>query len=326
MRINKMYKSEITDQGVEISIIIPVVERYDNLEKLYLSYAEEITKLTKSFEFIFVLDGHMQKAYSELKKFSYKYPQIKTVKFSRTFGEADSLSVGFDKAKGKYVFTLSSYFQVDPEEFKKLYNELINDNCDLVITRRDRKGDSLFNKIQSFIFHTILRILTGARFKDITCGLRGMKREILQDMELYGDLHRFLPIMAISHGYRVKELIVHQSKEDTRLRVYKFRTYLSRLLDLMTIFFLFRFTYKPLRFFGLIGSLLFLSGFFIDSYLIFHRLVMRSIGLTDKPSLFLAALLMVIGVQLFAIGIIGEIIIYTHGKQKKKYHIKTTLD
>lgn len=319
-------KKNISDKDIEISVIVPVVERYDDLEKLYSTYAEEIAKITKDFEFIFVVDGHMQKAYSEIKRFSCKDSHIKLVKFNRSFGEANALSVGFEKAEGKYVFTLASYFQVESKEFKKLYDNLVSNTCDVVITRRRRKGDSIVNRIQSFIFHSILRILTGTRFKDISCGLKGLKRDVIQDIEIYGELHRFIPLIAEYHGLRVKELIVDQRVEDTKFRIYQTRTYINRLIDTFTIFFLLRFTHKPLRFFGLIGSVLFFIGVVINSYLVYLRLFSENFGLTNKPSLFLSALLIVAGIQFFAIGIIGEIIIYTHGKQMKKFNIKRIIE
>lgn len=315
----------IQDRAIELSIIVPVVERYDDLEKLYNSYAEEIKKVTKDFEFIFVIDGHMHKAYSEIKRFSHKNPNIKVVKFPRSFGEASAISVGFEKARGRCIFTLSSYYQVEPHEIKRLYDALNNDGCDVVVSRRSRENDSLFNKFQSFIFHKIIKLFTGTDFGDITCGLRGMKREVVGVFDIYGDLHRFIPILAQHQGLRVKELKVKQKKEDTKTRVYKLRTYFNRLIDVITLFLLLRFTYRPMRFFGLIGSTLIISGSAINAYLIYFRLT-GSFGLTNKPSLFLASLLMVIGIQVFAIGLIGEIIIYSHSKTARHFNVKEIIE
>lgn len=316
----------VSYQNIEISVIVPVAERYDNLEKLYLSYADEINKITNYFEFIFVIDGHMRKAYSELKRFSNKNPHIKMIKLPKTLGEANALSVGFEKAKGKYVFTLSSYFQVEPFEINRLYNALENDECDIVISRRSREKDSLFNRLRSLVFHVILKLLSGTGFSDISCGLRGMKRDVVKAFDLYGDLHRFIPILAEHQGLRVKELTVKQRKEDTKVRVYNLRTYINRLIDIMTLFFLLRFTYRPMRFFGLLGSILIISGFAVNSYLIYNRLFTGSFPLANKPSLFLASLLIVIGIQVFAVGLIGEIIIYTHSKKIKQFNVKEIIE
>ncbi len=315
-----------SDKTKDITVIVPVVERFDDLEALYSAYSSEIRKLTDDFEFIFIVDGHMGAAYSHIKKFSVNEPHVKVIRFPRTFGEARALSVGFDKARGRYIFILSSYFQVEPSETVKLYNALANDECDIAIARRLRNEDSLFNKIQSLIFHRLLRLLTGTKFKDISCGLKGMKRDILGTFDIYGDLHRFIPVLAEHNGLRVMEIDVVQRREDRKTMVYQARTYLNRVIDLLTLFFLLRFTFRPMRFFGLIGSALIIAGGAINSYLIYYRIFGEGFGLSDKPSLFLASLLIVIGVQIFAIGLIGEIIIYTHSKEVKKFNVKEIID
>jgi len=317
-----LYSQGAKDEILDISVIIPVVEKYDDIENLYISYAEEFKKLTERFEFIFVIDGNMKKAYAEIKKFSHKYPGIRIIRFLKPLGESMALSAGFEKARGKYIFTLASYFQVQPEEIKKLYDSLLNEEGDIVVGRRIRKHDSLFNRMQSSLFHVLLKLFTGTNFKDISCGLKAMKREVIQSFDLYGNLHLFIPIIAEHQGLNVKQLDVQQQKEDTKLRIHKFREYIDRLIDIITIFFLVRFTYKPLRFFGLFGSLLMLASLIIILYLIYHRLFSEAFALSNKPSLYLASLLMVIGIQVFAIGLIGEIIIYTHGKRAKRFNVK----
>ncbi|PIP35440.1 MAG: hypothetical protein COX20_11380 [Desulfobacterales bacterium CG23_combo_of_CG06-09_8_20_14_all_52_9] len=312
--------------AVEISVVIPVVERSDDLAKLFHAYSEEIFKLTGDVEFIFVLDAHMKDEYGIVKELASRHPHVSFVRFPKTFGESNALSVGFQKAKGKYVFTLSSYFQVEPCEIRRLYETLINGECDIVISRRSREGDSFLNRIQSVLFHKILRLFTGTRFRDISCGFRGMKKEVAETFDIYGDLHRFIPILAEHQGLRVKELKVRQHKRDTKPRVYRLRVYLYRIIDILTLFFLLRFTYRPLRFFGSLGSLLTLIGLAINGYLIYNRLFTEHFTLRDKPSLFLAALLMVIGIQIFAIGLLGEIIIYTHSKKAKQFNIKEYIE
>ncbi|MEW6001520.1 MAG: glycosyltransferase [Nitrospirota bacterium] len=310
------------NEPVDISVIVPVVERYDDLEMLYLSYAEEIEKLTENYEFIFVIDGHMESAYKSVKRFSRHNPKIRVIKFMRPLGESAALATGCERASGTYIFTLSSYFQVEPDGITEMYRLLINDECDIVITRRDREKDSFFNRVQSFVFHKILRILTGANYRDISCGLRGMRREMVGVFDIYGDLHRFIPVLAEHRGLRIKEVVVKQRKEDTKTRFYGLRTYLHRIIDLMNLFFLLRFTFKPLRFFGIIGSMLTILGSAIILYLIYRRLFTEGFGLSDKPSLFVASILIVIGIQIFAIGLVGEIIIYTRSRRSKPLKLK----
>jgi glycosyltransferase involved in cell wall biosynthesis len=310
----------------EISVIVPVIERYGDLEELYLSYAKEFKQITSHFEFIFIVDGPMGKASSDIKKFMHKYENVELIKFTKSLGESNALSVGYEMSRGKYIFTLSSYFQVEPDEIKKLYSALKDDSADIVITRRMRGKDTFFNKLQNTLFHRALKIFTGTNFKDISCGLRGMKRDVFEKFDVYGDLHRFIPIIAEYHGVKVRELKVKQRKEDTKTRIYSLRTYLNRIIDILTLFFLLRFTYRPMRFFGLIGSILVICGFLFVGKLIYFRLFTENYGLTDKPSLFLSSLLIVIGIQIFAVGLIGEIIIYTRSKKARYFNIKEFIE
>jgi len=310
----------------DVSVIVPVVERYDSLKELYSAYADEIVKITDKFEFIFIIDGHMKEAFFEIKEFANDNPHIKFILFPRKLGESNALSAGLEKASGRYVFTLSSYFQVEPFEIHRMYEMLVNNKCDMVISKRIREDDSFFNKLQTVLFHKILNLLTGSRFSDISCGLRGMTRKVLKEFDIYGDLHRFIPILAEEEGFTIKEIPVKQSKKNTKTRVYRFKTYFNRLIDIATLFFLLRFTYRPMRFFGLLGSLLILMGGGMNLYLIYKRLFTKGFGLIDKPSLFLSSLLIVIGIQVFAIGLIGEILIYTHRKKGDHFKIKELIE
>lgn len=310
---------------VDVSVVIPVVERYNDLELLYTSYAKELNEVVSDYEFIFVVDGHMNKAYKEVKALAANYPQIKVIKFTKTLGESMALNAGFKSARGGFVFTLASYFQVEPAEIKKLYRALKSGECDIAVSRRERTEDSAFNRLQSGMFHRLLKIFTGSDYSDIACGLRGMKKDVLDVFDIYGDLHRFIPIISEHQGLKVKEIPVRQKKEDTSTRFYGLRTYINRVVDVVTIFFLLRFTYKPLRFFGIIGSVLILTGLGIVTYLVYQRLF-YPIGLSDRPALFLSSLLMVIGIQVFAIGLIGEMIIYTHSSKLKRFNIKDVIE
>lgn len=315
-----------TDNAIEISVVVPVVERSDDLKMLYQSYSEEVSKFTRNFEFIFVLDAHMDAEYTTIQELSAQDPRVKFIRFPRSFGESNALSVGFQKARGRYIFTLASYFQVEPHEIIRFYEALVNNQCDIVISKRARAKDALLNRIQSYCFHKILQIFTGTRFSDISCGLKGMKKEVVNAFDVYGDLHRFIPILAEHQGLRVLELDVQQRKEDRKPRIYRLGTYFYRIIDILTLFFLLRFTYRPLRFFGLLGAILTSIGLFINLDLIYNRLFTENFALKDKPSLFLAALLMVIGIQIFAIGLIGEVIIYTHSRKAKQFHVKEFIE
>ena len=259
-----------------------------------------------------------------MKELREKHQEIKIIILNRDFGEATALSVGFNKAKGTYIITLPPYFQVEPEGIKKVIENLGKGN-DVVVSRRYPRIDSSFNKIQNLIFHWFVRKLTGMSFNDLGCGLRGMHRKVTREINLYGDLHRFIPILAHMQGFKITEIDVRQSLKDSNIRLYRPGVYIRRLLDILTIFFLFKFTKKPLRFFGLVGMSFFAIGFLINLYLSILRLMDQS-GLANRPLLLLGVLVMVLGIQMASIGLLGEIIIFTHARETKDYQIEEILD
>lgn len=308
---------------MDISVIVPVVERYDDLRKLYSEFSSALDKLDKSYEFIFVVDEGCHKVIEDLKKLKSIKPDIQIIKLAKNFGESIALTIGAENAHGRYLFTLASYFQVEPECVSTIWNELHN-GYDLVLARRYPRIDSIINRIQSFIFHWLIRKMTSTGFHDISCGLRGMKRKVFEDINLYGDLHRFIPILADKYGFKIKEINAKQREEDTTIRLVRTGAYVRRLLDMLTVFFITKFTMKPLRFFGLIGMGLFGVGGIVCGYLALYRLLGFG-GIADRPLLLLGVILMVLGVQTLSIGLIGEIIIFTHAREIKEYTIEEYL-
>ena len=308
----------------EVSVIVPISERYDDLEKLYDLYANQLREIGKDFEFLFILDQKFDSAFENLKKLKHENDHIKLIKFAGDFGESAALMEGFSQAKGNTILTLASYIQIEPTDLKKVF-DAYDQGHDLVITRRYPRKDPLVNRIQSYIYHFIVKKLTGTDFKDITSGMRLINKNILPEFILYGDLHRFIPIFASHRGIKVKEVNVTQRQEDTLVRLVKPGVYLRRGLDILTIFFLVKFTKKPLRFFGLIGSALFFSGGFITAYLFFLRLFM-SVALTNRPSLLVGILLMVFGIQTLSLGLVGELILYSHAKEISDYYIEEIIE
>ena len=190
----------------------------------------------------------------------------------------------------------------------------------MVLARRWPRRDSWLNRSQANVFNFLLRKVSELQVHDAGCGVRAFKRNITDEVYIYGDLHRFLPIMAFRHGFKVKELKVSQSGHDVFQRVYPIGLYTRRLLDLFTIFFLIKFTKKPLRFFGLLGLSTSAIGAFATLYIVIERLFF-DVALSNRPALFLSSLLIILGIQILAMGLIGEIIIFTHAKEIKEYTI-----
>jgi glycosyltransferase involved in cell wall biosynthesis len=249
--------------------------------------------------------------------------KIKVVKLARRFGEATALTIGIRQSSGSLILTLPAYQQVEAHEIPRLVEAL--EDCDMVVARRWPRKDSLFNRIQSRVFHLLLKPVSDINFHDIGCGVRVFRRRVTEEVNIYGDQHRFLPILAQKYGFRVVEIDAAQAQQDTLKRVYSPGTYLQRMLDIFSIFFLVKFTKKPLRFFGILGSGLFAIGSFILFYLLFIKLFL-GVGLAGRPILLLGTLLVILGVQVFAIGLLGEIIIFTHAKDMKEYTIEQIIN
>lgn len=306
------------EPSIELSVIVPVVERYDDVAELYRVYKKGLNDSGKSYEFIYVIDGDFGEVMEVLRRLIAEGEKIKVIKLARWFGEATALTIGIQHSSGSSILTLPAYQQVEAHEIPRLI-ESLND-YDMVIARRWPRKDSLFNRIQSWVFHMFLNPVSEFKFHDIGCGVRVFRKQVAQEISIYGDQHRFLPILAHKYGFRVLEVDAAQSQKDTLKRVYSLGTYVQRMLDIFTIFFLVKFTKKPLRFFGILGSSLFTVGFLVLLYLFIAK-VFQGVALAGRPILLLGTLLVVLGVQVFAIGLLAEIIIFTHAKDIKEYSI-----
>lgn len=307
----------LAKRNIELSVIIPVTERFDPVQELYYKYKRGIEDVGMEYEIIYVLDGRYPDVLEILTNLQ-KTEKITVITLAKIFGEATALTAAFSKVSGEVILTLPAYQQVEAGEIPGLVKAI--DDSDMVMARRWPRKDSFFNKLQSRVFNFLLRSFTELQIHDAGCGVRVFRRQVIDEVQIYGDLHRFLPITAHRQGFRVKEVNVAQSKGDVFRRIYAPGVYVRRLLDLLTVFFLVKFTKKPLRFFGLVGSTIFALGLFVTLYIIGERLFFH-VALANRPALIMSSLLIVLGVQVIAIGLIGEIIIFTHAREIKEYKI-----
>lgn len=303
----------------DVSVVVPIVERYGDLRQLYHEFSAELTRLGLSSEFIFVVDDSQREALAVLRELQQGDERISILQLSGSFGESAALMLGLERARGEKIMTLAAYFQVEPRGIGPALAAL-DEGVDLVAGRRFPRIDSFFNRVQSRLFHGVVRRLTSTNFHDISCGFKVMRRRVTRELHIYGGQHRFIPILAMNRGFTVREMELPQRNEDRRTRLHGTGTYLGRLLDILTIFFLVRFTRTPLRFFGLLGLFLFLSGFAIDLIVAAQKIVMNR-EIADRPLLLLGVLLMVLGVQTLSLGLLGEMIIFTHARNVREYRV-----
>ena len=309
--------SPLTHAGF-ISVVVPVVERGEDLLAVYHAFARELDVLPQQYEFLFVFDGRMTPS-PELVALARENESVRILRFAREFGETAALRLGIEKSRGDLVITLPAYFQVQPEGIHLLL-EAVYRGADMVVANRSPRLDNWLNRMQSRAFHSIVGGASEQRFHDMACGVRAMRRSVAEALPLYGDLHRFIPALALQEGFRVDEVAVPQHPGDARMRVYGPGVYLRRLLDIAAFFFLAKFTEKPLRFFGLVGSLFLAAGTVLSLILFIQRV--EGQGIANRPVLLLAVLLLALGVQLMGLGLVGEIIVHLRAPHRRAYRVR----
>lgn len=304
----------------KVSAIVPVTERYDETGSVVHEYLQALRECGREFELVYVLDsGHATLA-SRLAEIAVSEKRLRIIQLAKSFGEATALLAGIENTDGEIVLTLPAYFQIDPGEISKLLDGL--EKHDMVVAARwPRAAASKFEAWRRDTFHWLVRSVSRESFTDLGCGARAFKRTVADEIPIYGDQHRFIPLLAMRRGFRVAELRVRQSELDRYKKIYGPRIYLRRLLDVFTVVFLIRFTKKPLRFFGMIGSVMFLLGAVFLICIVIERLFL-DVALADRPALLLSSLLVVLGLQIFALGLLGELIIFTHARDLKEYTIE----
>lgn len=309
----------------DLSIVIPVVERYGDLHQIFDEYREQVRQQGLSCEFIFVVDHRQRSVVPTIRELLQASEEhVKLIVLGGEVGESASLTIGFEHSRGELIMTVPSYFQVAPDGLGAALHQ-IQEGADLVVGRRYPRTDSVFNRLQTRLFHGIVSIMTRTRFHDISCGFRVLRREVANGLSIYGGQHRFLPVLAHVSGFNVVELSLEQRPEDARTRYYGVPVYLKRLLDILTVFFLSRFTHRPLRFFGPIGLTLAGLGSLVTLYLGTYR-VLRLGPIAERPLLLLGALLIVLGIQILSLGLIGELVIFTHARSARMYRIAKILE
>jgi glycosyltransferase involved in cell wall biosynthesis len=303
--------------SIPLSVIVPVGARHEDIGQLYREYCRGLDLLRVPYEFVFVVDGPYRDVIQGLEALlDSGATNTIVVALNRSFGESTAIMAGFERCSGELILTLPAYHQINPEDIGKLVTAL--ERTDVAVGWRWPRAGSVFEKMRRTMFHGLVSRVTGMRLHDLGCGARAMKRAVLQELSLYGDQHRLLAVLAQRHGFSVTEVEVRQSERDRFEGVYRPREYAHLVLDVFTVFFLVRFTKKPLRFFGMLGATMFGIGGLVVLYLVIERMVFHA-SLADRPALLLSALIVVLGLQLFALGLLAELIIFTHARQLKDY-------
>lgn len=301
-----------------LSLVIPVYNEEESLGPLLKELRLILAKL-KTYELIFVDDGSTDSSLEILKRFSKRDDKIKIFSFRRNQGKSEALNLGFKKARGEYIVTLDADLQDRPSEITKLLDKA-KEGYDLVCGWRKNRKDSSKKIISSKLFNLLASIFWGTKLHDYNCGLKVIKQEAAKNINLYGGLHRFLPLLVYQKGFSIEEVVINHDKRKYGRSKYGFSKLWTDIPDMFTMLFLTRYGKRPLHFFGLMGLMLFSPGFLILVYLTFIKFTQGNIG--PRPILFLGMILVFTGFQVFFTGFLADLIINMQGKEEKDFNLK----
>jgi glycosyltransferase involved in cell wall biosynthesis len=289
-----------------VSIIVPLLNEDESLGELYGQILAAMIPLAKKFEVIFVDDGSTDKSFSVLQQLHAKDPRVKVIQFRRNFGKSAALSVGFHEAQGDIVITMDADLQDDPAEIPGLI-EMVNQGYDLVSGWKKRRHDPLSKTIPSKLANSVTAMMTGIPIHDMNCGLKAYRKEVVKGVNVYGELHRYIPALAHWAGFRVGEKVVNHRPRQFGHTKFGIGRFSRGFLDLLTVLFTTRYIRRPLHLFGVWGIISFLIGAVIDGYLSIEWLLGMT-SLSNRPLFLLGILFIIVGVQFVSFGLLGEMI------------------
>ena len=307
---------------VKISIVVPLFNEEESLVELHQQLSKAVCSLEKPIEFLFIDDGSTDNSMQVLSELHNKDPQVRVVQFRRNYGKSAALALGFKEARGEFIVTLDADLQDEPYEIPNLVKKL-EEGFDLVSGWKKIRKDPFIKKSTSKLFNFVTLKMTGLGIHDMNCGLKAYRREVTETVNVYGQLHRFLPVLAQWQGFKVGEVVVKHNPRKYGITKFGASRFIAGFFDLVTVLFITRYTKRPLHLFGLIGLVSFAVGVGISAYLAVERLLLGKY-LSDRPLLFLGILAIIVGVQFVSIGLLGEMITESR-KDNTDYSIKKTL-
>ena len=309
---------------MDLSLVIPLYNESESLDELNKSIISVLHKTNIKYELIYVDDGSIDNSWKTLNKISQKNPKIYACRFQRNYGKSMALSAGFKKCNGKIVITMDADLQDDPNEILSLYKMVDKNNYDIVSGWKKKRYDSIiFKNIPSKLFNWAARKASGIKLNDFNCGIKAYKRSVIKQIELTDGMHRYIPVLAKNCGFnKITEKVVQHHPRKYGKTKYGAERFMKGFLDLLTLSFIQRFGKRPMHFFGLFGTSILFVAFIFSIYLGIDKLFINQSGrlITERPEFFIALASMIIGLQFFLAGFLGELILRTR-KRKDNYMI-----
>lgn len=313
---------------MDLSIVIPLLNEEQSLEELYNRIENICNEAGLSYEIWFVDDGSTDSSWGTIMFLKNRNPNIQGIKFSRNYGKSQALHAAFARVKGEVVITMDADLQDFPEEIPALYHKVVDEGYDIVSGWKKKRYDNVMTKnIPSKLFNAAARKVSGVFLHDFNCGLKAYRKQVVKSIDVYGDMHRYIPVLAANAGFRkiTEKEVQHQARPYGSS---KFGTerFIRGFLDLVTLWFVSRFGGRPMHFFGAVGTLMFIIGFLSSLWLGVSKLIDMSKGvygylIADNPWFYIALTMMIMGTLLFIAGFLGELIIRTN-REHKNYHIE----
>ncbi len=309
---------------MQISVVIPLLNEEESLRELYNWIASVMQSNSFSYEVIFIDDGSDDGSWNLIEELSEKHSEIKGIKFSKNFGKSQALDAGFELAEGEVIITMDADLQDNPEEIPMLYQMIKHQGYQLVSGWKKKRFDSvLFKNIPSKLFNWAARKTSGIKLHDFNCGIKAYKNEVVKNIKVTGEMHRYIPVLAKNAGYsNIGEHIVkHQARKYGKTK-FGMNRFINGFLDLITIWFVGKFGKRPMHFFGAWGVIVFIVGFLFTLYLGVDKLFINTTGrlITERPEFYIALICILLGSQLFLAGFVGELLIRQQ-KQTNHYNI-----
>ena len=295
---------------MDLSLVIPLKDEEESLPELSDWISRVMNANNYSYEIIFVDDGSADNSWKVIEELRRKNPNIKGIKFQRNYGKSAGLNEGFRAAEGDVVITMDADLQDSPDEIPELHRMIVEDGYDLVSGWKKKRYDNTLTKnIPSKFYNATTRWMSGIKLHDFNCGLKSYRKNVAKSIEVYGEMHRYTPVLAKWSGFRKvgEKIVTHQARKYGKSK-FGFSRFINGPLDLASIMFVGKYAKRPMHFFGLLGSLFFVAGIGISLYLVIKKIFAPEFTLTDKPGFYIALTTTIIGVQLFLSGFIGELI------------------
>ena len=314
---------------MNISVVIPLLNEDESLNELYDWIAKVMQSNRYSYEILFIDDGSTDNSWNVIKSISERDSNVKGIRFLKNYGKSQALNAGFEEVQGDVVMTMDADLQDSPDEIPELYNLIANDGFDLISGWKKKRYDSKIRKnIPSKLFNAAARKTSGLKLHDFNCGLKAYKKSVVKNVDVRGEMHRYIPVLAKNAGFnKIDEKIVAHQARKYGVTKFGIDRFINGFLDLITIWFLSKFGKRPMHLFGLLGTIMFLFGFLFSFYLGVDKLFFNPTGIliTQKPLFYIALVTMIIGTQFFLAGFLGEIILRTKSKEKR-YSISKKLN